>query len=796
MRNAVGVGMLAFVFTSAAKVNRLESADLRWRSPHVMLGYGVAALSVVVATIAVLWMRRELGQQSTPIVAIFLCAVMFSAWFGGAGPGLLAIGLAALALDYFFMMPFYSLAVEVKEIPRLLVFVTSALFVGVLSSMQGSKAESLRHARDILDGTVEELKRTNEALQAENAERKRAEERLQTSESRLAEAQQLAHIGSWNLDLRSSAIEWSDEHYRIFGLKPQDPPVTRERAWKYLHPDDRESVQNLLAGAVRDRHPFETRFRVIRDDGTTRILHSRGGPPALLDEGGTPTRIYGTVQDITERAQAEAALADAKRKIDAALIAGEVGTWEWDVKTGRVWGDQNFARFYNVETDASGAAPHTEYIQAIHPDDRERVRTAIKRTLETGSNYRNEYRVKGKDGLERWLILRANAERDAAGQVIRFPGIVLDITQRKRAEEALSRSEERVRLLLESTAEAIYGLDVAGNCTFCNPACLRLLGYRDPGELLGKPMHALIHHSRRNGTVNPMEADETLRAFLQGKEVHTEDEVLWRADGSSFPAEYWSYPMRRDGQVVGAVVTFLDITERKRLEKGILEISEQERRRIGQDLHDDLCQQLTGIAFTGQLLQQRLAARSIPDADVAEQIVKAVQQATARARDLAKGLHPVRLESDGLVAALRELTANVESVFQISCRFRCRAVARNVRVADPVVAIQLYRMAQEAATNAVKHGKAKTVCISIGLLKGQLKLAVADDGVGMVGTPQQEGMGLPVMHQRARMIGASLTISRRRKGGTLVTCSLDAALAAGGVASGGVPPADERDADE
>jgi signal transduction histidine kinase len=253
---------------------------------------------------------------------------------------------------------------------------------------------------------------------------------------------------------------------------------------------------------------------------------------------------------------------------------------------------------------------------------------------------------------------------------------------------------------------------------------------------------------------------------------------LWRADGSSFPAEYWSHPVRRGGQVVGAVVTFLDITQRERLETEILEASERERQRIGQDLHDDLCQQLTGIAFTTRLLQQRLARRTPSAAAVAEEIVQGVQQATARARELARGLHPVRLEADGLPAALRELAANVETVFKVPCRFRCRGARKAERVAEPAVAIQLYRIAQEAATNSVKHGKAKSISIHLSMVKGRLKLSIADDGVGIADDRPNTGMGLPVMSQRARVIGAALTVARRGCEGTLVTCSLGGAKVA------------------
>ena len=141
--------------------------------------------------------------------------------------------------------------------------------------------------------------------------------------------------------------------------------------------------------------------------------------------------------------------------------------------------------------------------------------------------------------------------------------------EREHAIHSLRKSEEQVRLLLDSTAEAIYGIDVKGRCTFCNPASVRVLGYDSPADLLGKQMHSLMHHTRADGTPYPVEQCQIYMGFRQGKGSHADDEVLWRKDGSSFPVEYWSYPVFREGKPIGSVVTFLDITERKRADATI-----------------------------------------------------------------------------------------------------------------------------------------------------------------------------------------------------------------------------------
>ena len=128
-------------------------------------------------------------------------------------------------------------------------------------------------------------------------------------------------------------------------------------------------------------------------------------------------------------------------------------------------------------------------------------------------------------------------------------------------------SDELVRLLLASTGEGIYGIDLDGNCTLANPACLRLLGFESDAEVLGRNMHELVHHTRANGDFYPVEECRIYRAVREHEGTHVDDEVMWDADGSSFPAEYWSYPVERDGELVGCVVTFVDISERRRVEE-------------------------------------------------------------------------------------------------------------------------------------------------------------------------------------------------------------------------------------
>ena len=184
-------------------------------------------------------------------------------------------------------------------------------------------------------------------------------------------------------------------------------------------------------------------------------------------------------------------------------------------------------------------------------------------------------RQMGPDGL--WCLRQDGSEFQAeislgplqADGELLIVACVRDVTSWVEVTDAWRTSEERVRLLLNSTVEAIYGLDMKGNCTFSNRACVDTLGYQSTEDLLGKNMHDLIHHTRPDGSPYPVQECKIYEAFRRGKGTHVDDEVLWKADGTSFPAEYRSFPLSRDGQLIGSVVTFLDVTEQRRVAEAL-----------------------------------------------------------------------------------------------------------------------------------------------------------------------------------------------------------------------------------
>src|SRR5579863_4912367 len=238
----------------------------------------IALLSVFVALLIAHWPPIHL--ESAP-VSLFLCAVMVSAWYGGAGPGCLAIGLSSLGFYYSFLPPADSFVVKPGQTARFFVFVLSALVAGAVSVAQRRATESLRRARDDLRGTVQELKETNEALRR--------------SETYLSEAQTLSHTGSFGWDISTGAQFWSEESYRIFEYDRTVKP-SLQLAFERVHPEDLQLVQQLTAGVAQDRRDVDVEHRLLMPDGTVKTIRVLGR--TSLDPDGKSV-FLGAVTDIS-----------------------------------------------------------------------------------------------------------------------------------------------------------------------------------------------------------------------------------------------------------------------------------------------------------------------------------------------------------------------------------------------------------------------------------------------------------------------------------------------------------------
>ncbi len=218
-----------------------------------------------------------------------------------------------------------------------------------------------------------------------------------------------------------------------------------------------------------------------------------------------------------------------------------------------------------------------------------------------------------------------------------------------------------------------------------------------------------------------------------------------------------------------------EVRERQRLQHDLLDISEKEQRRIGQDLHDGLCQHLAGTALTCQALREELAMNGHEEAATAQKIVDLIEEGVILSRQSAKGLHPTEMGGEGLMVELEEFAAATSRLFDVPCRFDCDSP---VLIANREAGEHMYRIAQEAVRNAVKHARARTIVISLNTLEDGLELKVEDDGIGF--SPKTHmaatGMGLRIMPYRAHIIGAQFAVRLREGGGTAVICKLPVEL--------------------
>ena len=331
--------------------------------------------------------------------------------------------------------------------------------------------------------------------------------------------------------------------------------------------DDRALFQQLRAGVI-DKYSLEKRY--VKKHGGQLWGHLN---VSLLRNGdGESPLVFAFVEDITERKRSEEALRESEERFRLAAQAAKMYAYEWDVLTDTVVRSEEYVNVLGY-TYQQKELTRQQILATIHPDDRALFLGSVDQLTPQNPTSQASYRVLRPDGSVVWLEKSARGFFDEQEKLLRMIGMVANITERKRAEQAQRESEDKLRLLLDSTAEAIYGIDLENRCTFCNLACLRALGYERIDEVVGKNMHDLMHHTRADGTLYPVEGCRIHRVIQTGKGDHAEEELLWRANGTGFPAEYWSYPQLRGEEVVGAVVTFVDITERKLAEAALASVS-------------------------------------------------------------------------------------------------------------------------------------------------------------------------------------------------------------------------------
>ncbi len=346
-----------------------------------------------------------------------------------------------------------------------------------------------------------------------------------------------------------------------------------------------------------------------------------------------------------------------------------------------------------------------------------------------------------------------------------LPAVVERAMRQVEKERQLQAAQQQVHLVQSAVEQGFSAVLIADGdlpdplVLYVNPAFLKATGCTAE-SVIGRPISHLPHLEPLRGR---------LGAGLAPGELFMEGISSFEAAGGERLVEWRSSPVKDQAGVIGHwLIIFRDITERKRLEREILEISDRERQRIGQDLHDGICQHLAGIELMSQVLEQKLAPRSKADAARAGEIARYVREAISQTRSLARGLSPVTLEAEGLESALRELAANAEKMYGA----RCVVLVSGVPVKCELgTGIHFYRIAQEAVSNALKHGKASEISIELAASDEWTMLSVRDDGTGMPGKNPGGGMGLRIMRYRAGILGGTLAWEPNHPHGVRVICT-------------------------
>jgi len=593
------------------------------------------------------------------------------------------------------------------------------------------------------------------------SEHKRTEAALHDAEDRYELAIQAARLPVWEYEVSTDTVRGNVYWHRAVGYDLNDEEAGRRtESWMSdVHPEDAPRHANVFAGHLADASGFyQNEFRIRLPDGQYRWLLDRARV-VKRNSAGEARKVIGISIDIDSQKQLQASLRASQAQIETAIHGSDLGLWDWNVDTGDMNWLSDWPERFGIDVKTNPTR-RRDWLARVHPDDPCGAGADVEAAIfsERDEDER-EYRVLNSSGQWRWVHVRAKVvERDPCGRPRRVVGACIDVNTRRRAEELL-RTQAKI---LETMREGVVLIDFSGRVELANPAFKSM--FRCVAEdLIGCSIADLLTTVERRSASAPANWVERLR-----DQIGTRDFVFRRRDGTTFTGE-----VLRATLVLAAgkrwLIVVQDVSERKRLEREVLDIGNRERRRFGHELHDGLCQELTGVALMLRSIATHLRRDVLPTDRQLGEIVALINGAIEGARAMARGLSPVTIDRGGLLSALDVLVHRARQSSGIEVRLHVR-MPPDWTIAEPT-ATHLYRIAQEALNNAVKHAGARTITVALRTIDDDLQLSVSDNGAGLpAGTARSDGMGLKIMDYRARMIGGYMDIAPRRRGGTRVRC--------------------------
>jgi len=588
-------------------------------------------------------------------------------------------------------------------------------------------------------------------------ERKKFQDNLFLSETRfrsLVEATSniVFHINSKGRATDENSKWWAN-------LTGQTEKESAGFGWvKALHPEDQERAQEAWTRSFQNNSKFDIEYRVFTKEKKYKHFAVRLVPiqnPIQKD-----VDWVGTMTDITDKKQSEEDLK--KRKSELQILFDLIPAFIWYKDR-----DNNIINLNKRAAESMGKS--VEEVQGkstydLYPKDAAKYHKDDLEVINSGKpKFGIVEQLVTREGRKIWIQTDKVPFYDHAGKVVGVVVCSQDITERKKAEEGLQESEARLRALLNAIPDKMLRIEKNGTILdFKSPdesllfEATNLAKGKNIEDLLSNELYPQFHRCLKKALQSGL--TQVFEFQTQISKVLYDYEARIVASGLD-----------------EAVVIIRNMTEYRRLEREMLEINESHKQRIGQDLHDGLGQHLTGIAFLSKVLAQKLAASLSNEAEEAQKIVQYVNNAISQTRTLARGLHPIELETNGLNSALQEMALQTEKLFRVRCRLECEFP---IYVQNPIIATHLYRIVQEAVHNAIKHGKAKNLCISLNPKDDKIVLSVKDDGIGLPPELKRgKGMGLDIMRYRARAIGANLELKDGSPRGAVIQATFSQKIA-------------------
>jgi PAS domain S-box-containing protein len=584
------------------------------------------------------------------------------------------------------------------------------------------------------------------------------------SNERLHLAMEASASVGWDSEVKSGRALWFGDLQGSFGIASNTYAGSVEEFIRYIHPDDRQQVSEAFADARQYRKPYAVEFRIVRADGTVRWLVARG--KFYYATNGDPERMLGVSLDITDRKQAEDAVKETEKRYRRIVETANEGVWLLDSNLHTSYVNRQMAEMLGYE---AGEMVGRSVLDSYFPEDVEHKKQLLKRRQQ-GVRAQVEERLRQRDGSELWVRMAATPVFNDKGEFDGALAMVSDITERKRAEEALRESEERLSMAVQAGRMYAFEWDAATDVIVRSGQCVDILNWlEDPMRDTGRQFVARVLPEDREAYATPETGLSPENPIYQ-----TSYRVL-RPDGSVI----WLEANGRvlfDGQgkmlrIIGLVA---DVTERKLAEEALssvsrrlIEAQEQERARIARELHDDLSQRMALLSVSLAQFEENLPDLSSKIRQQAHNIREVAKEVSSNIHNLSHQLHPSKLDTLGLVAAVGGFCRELSDQHELQVLFVHRDIPGQI---PKDVTLCLFRIVQEALRNIVKHSGAAEAKVELSGHDDRIDLCVSDSGAGfsIESANGDAGLGLISMRERVRLVRGHFSVESELSHGTRI----------------------------